>query len=94
MFITGPDVIKTVTHEEVTMEQLGGAHTHATTSGVSACRTFPSEADELACIDRASASCSPTCRSNNTENPPRRDEHRTRWTARMRRSTPSCRTIR
>src|SRR6185312_11635433 len=28
MFITGPDVIKTVTHEEVTKEQLGGAHSH------------------------------------------------------------------
>jgi len=33
MFITGPDVIKTVTGEEVTMEELGGAHTHMTTSG-------------------------------------------------------------
>jgi acetyl-CoA carboxylase carboxyltransferase component len=34
MFITGPDVIKTVTGEDVTMESLGGAHTHATVSGV------------------------------------------------------------
>ncbi|MEW6057405.1 MAG: acyl-CoA carboxylase subunit beta [Bdellovibrionota bacterium] len=34
MFVTGPDVIKTVTHEEVTKEALGGAHTHATRSGV------------------------------------------------------------
>jgi propionyl-CoA carboxylase beta chain len=34
MFITGPDVIRTVTHEEVTKEQLGGATTHNTTSGV------------------------------------------------------------
>src|SRR5437867_6975259 len=34
MFITGPDVIKTVTHEEVTKDQLGGAHTHNETSGV------------------------------------------------------------
>jgi len=34
MFITGPDVIKTVTHEDVTKEQLGGALTHNTTSGV------------------------------------------------------------
>ncbi|MGB3563239.1 MAG: acyl-CoA carboxylase subunit beta [Thermoanaerobaculia bacterium] len=34
MFVTGPDVIKTVTHEEVTKEELGGAHTHATKSGV------------------------------------------------------------
>ncbi|MEN9578484.1 MAG: hypothetical protein RJA70_1493 [Pseudomonadota bacterium] len=34
MFITGPDVISTVTHEQVTKEQLGGALTHAETSGV------------------------------------------------------------
>jgi len=34
MFITGPEVIKTVTHEEVTKEELGGAHTHNTKSGV------------------------------------------------------------
>ncbi|MHB1921954.1 MAG: acyl-CoA carboxylase subunit beta [Chitinophagaceae bacterium] len=34
MFVTGPHVIKTVTHEEVTAEELGGAHTHATRSGV------------------------------------------------------------
>ena len=34
MFITGPDVIKTVTGETVTMEALGGAATHAQTSGV------------------------------------------------------------
>jgi len=47
MFITGPDVIKAVTHEEVSKEQLGGAHTHAERSGVShfACR------DERACIE-------------------------------------------
>lgn len=34
MFVTGPDVVKTVTHEEVTKEELGGAVTHATKSGV------------------------------------------------------------
>src|SRR5437588_8156345 len=34
MFVTGPEVIKTVTHEEVTMEELGGALTHAAKSGV------------------------------------------------------------
>ncbi len=34
MFVTGPDVIKTVTHEEVTKEQLGGPMTHNATSGV------------------------------------------------------------
>ncbi len=43
MFITGPDVIKTVTGEEVTMEELGGAMTHAGKSGVSA---FVGEDDE------------------------------------------------
>ena len=35
MFVTGPDVIRTVTHEEVTKEELGGATTHGTKSGVS-----------------------------------------------------------
>ena len=34
MFVTGPNVVKTVTHEDVTMEELGGADTHAGTSGV------------------------------------------------------------
>ena len=34
MFVTGPEVVKTVTHEEVTHEELGGADTHATVSGV------------------------------------------------------------
>jgi propionyl-CoA carboxylase beta chain len=34
MFVTGPDVVKTVTHEDVTFEQLGGADVHASTSGV------------------------------------------------------------
>jgi len=34
MFVTGPDVVKTVTHEEVTLEELGGAATHTTKSGV------------------------------------------------------------
>ncbi|MCX8143753.1 MAG: acyl-CoA carboxylase subunit beta [Bacteroidia bacterium] len=34
MFVTGPNVVKTVTHENVTAEELGGAHTHATKSGV------------------------------------------------------------
>ena len=34
MFVTGPDVVKTVTHEEVSKEELGGAHTHSSKSGV------------------------------------------------------------
>jgi propionyl-CoA carboxylase beta chain len=47
MFVTGPDVIRSVTHEEVTFEQLGGADTHARTSGV-AHFAVPSEE---ACLD-------------------------------------------
>ena len=47
MFITGPDVVKTVTGEDVTLEQLGGAISHATKSGVA---TFVS-ADERSCLD-------------------------------------------
>ncbi|UCH72722.1 MAG: acyl-CoA carboxylase subunit beta [Rhodospirillales bacterium] len=35
MFVTGPDVVKTVTHEEVSHEELGGAETHSTVSGIS-----------------------------------------------------------
>lgn len=46
MFITGPDVIKTVTNEEVTFEELGGADTHATKSGVNHF-SFDSEAQCL-----------------------------------------------
>ena len=38
MFITGPDVVKTVTGEEVTLEELGGAMSHATKSGVASVR--------------------------------------------------------
>ena len=34
MFVTGPEVVRTVTHEEVTAEELGGAITHTTRSGV------------------------------------------------------------
>ncbi len=45
MFVTGPDVIKTVTHEDVTMEDLGGAMTHNKKSGVA---HFTAEDDEQA----------------------------------------------
>ena len=43
MFVTGPNVVKTVTHEDVSMEELGGADTHAATSGVAhfACDSEP-----------------------------------------------------
>src|SRR5499433_4506008 len=49
MFITGPDVVKTVTGEEVTFEELGGASTHASKSGVA---QFIS-ADEKSCLEDA-----------------------------------------
>jgi propionyl-CoA carboxylase beta chain len=47
MFVTGPNVVKTVTHENVTAEELGGASAHATKSGV----THFTYANELACIE-------------------------------------------
>ncbi len=46
MFVTGPNVVKTVTHEEVSSEELGGAFTHSTKSGV----THFSCANEIECI--------------------------------------------
>lgn len=46
MFVTGPDVVKTVTHEEVTHEELGGAMTHSSKSGVSD-KAFENDAEAL-----------------------------------------------
>ena len=46
MFVTGPDVVKTVTHEEVSQEELGGATTHTTKSGV-ADLAFENDVDAL-----------------------------------------------
>ncbi len=46
MFVTGPDVVKTVTHEEVTHQELGGAVTHTTRSGV-ADRAFENDVETL-----------------------------------------------
>ena len=67
MFVTGPDVIKTVTHEEVTKQELGGAMTHNATSGV-AHFVSRDDADCLAMI-RELMSFLP---SNNLEDAPRR----------------------
>ncbi|NIO15762.1 MAG: methylmalonyl-CoA carboxyltransferase [Deltaproteobacteria bacterium] len=66
MFVTGPDVIKTVTHEEVTKEKLGGAMTHNEVSGVA---HFAAE-DEKECLFmiRELLSFIP---QNNMEDPPR-----------------------
>ncbi len=66
MFVTGPEVIKTVTHEEVTKQELGGAMTHNATSGV-AHFVARDDAECLAMI-RELLSFLP---SNNLEDPPR-----------------------
>jgi propionyl-CoA carboxylase beta chain len=67
MFVTGPDVIKTVTHEEVTKDQLGGASTHNETSGVAHFQAH----DDAECLSliRELFGFLP---SNNLEDPPRR----------------------
>jgi propionyl-CoA carboxylase beta chain len=67
MFITGPDVIKTVTGEDVTFEELGGAQAHGTKSGVAHYQAT----DEQDCIDFARDLLS-YLPSNNLEDPPRR----------------------
>ncbi len=51
MFVTGPNVVKTVTHEEISSEELGGASTHSTKSGV----THFSCANEIECINNIKA---------------------------------------
>ncbi|MDQ6718857.1 MAG: acyl-CoA carboxylase subunit beta [Gemmatimonadota bacterium] len=66
MFVTGPNVVKTVTHEDVTMEDLGGADTHAATSGVAhfACDSEPACIQQIRDLFRFIP-------SNNLESPPR-----------------------
>src|SRR5438552_329242 len=66
MFVTGPNVLKTVTHEDVTFEQLGGSMVHNSKSGV-AHFSCPSEPDCIRLI-RQLMSFIP---SNNLEDPPR-----------------------
>jgi propionyl-CoA carboxylase beta chain len=51
MFVTGPKVVKTVTHEEVTADELGGAHAHSVKSGV----THFAEENELECLQKVKA---------------------------------------
>src|SRR5262245_47338600 len=66
MFVTGPDVVKTVTHEEVSKEELGGAMTHNATSGVA---HFAVDDDrECLALVRDLLSFMP---SNNLDDPPR-----------------------
>ena len=68
MFVTGPEVVRTVTHEDIDMESLGGARTHASTSGV-AHFAHDSEPETLAAV-RELFRYIP---QNNTEPAPRRD---------------------
>jgi propionyl-CoA carboxylase beta chain len=68
MFVTGPDVIKTVTHEEVTKEELGGAMTHNAKSGVA---HFAVD-DDRECI-RLIRELLGYLPSNNLDDPPRRE---------------------
>lgn len=65
MFVTGPDVIKTVTHEEVSKEDLGGASTHNTKSGVA--HFNGNDEDQTLMMIRELLSFLP---SNNLEDPP------------------------
>jgi propionyl-CoA carboxylase beta chain len=65
MFITGPDVIKAVTNEDVSFDELGGAHTHATMSGVS---HYTCE-NEIDCFQKIRKLIS-YIPLNNMENPP------------------------
>jgi propionyl-CoA carboxylase beta chain len=65
MFVTGPEVVKTVTHEDVTFETLGGAMTHSTTSGVA---HFAADSEEqCVALARKLFSYIP---QNNLEDPP------------------------
>src|SRR6202021_1902735 len=67
MFVAGPDVIRTVTHEEVTKEKLGGATTHNEVSGVA--HFMAHDDQECVAMVRELLSFLP---SNNLEDPPRR----------------------
>jgi propionyl-CoA carboxylase beta chain len=66
MFVTGPNVVKTVTHEEVTAEELGGAVTHASKSGVA---HFAAE-NEVDCLQKIRTLLG-FIPSNNVDDPPR-----------------------
>jgi len=65
MFVTGPEVVKTVTHEEVSFEELGGADTHASTSGV--CHYVAESEGDCLYMIRLLLSYIP---QNNLEDPP------------------------
>ncbi len=64
MFVTGPNVVKTVTNEEVSSEELGGASTHSTKSGV----THLTAANDIVCLEKIKQLIS-YLPQNNTEKP-------------------------
>src|SRR6187431_1424942 len=66
MFVTGPNVVKTVTNEEVSAEDLGGAHSHSTKSGV----THLTAANDMECISQIKELLS-YLPQNNLDEPPR-----------------------
>jgi propionyl-CoA carboxylase beta chain len=65
LYVTGPKVVKTVTHEEVSHQELGGAHVHGTKSGVA----HFVEANDIACLERVRELLS-YLPSNNRSEPP------------------------
>ena len=86
MFVTGPDVIKTVTHEDVTKEALGGAMTHNEKSGVA---HFAVEDD--ARVPRADPRAAVVHAGQQPRRCAAQGQRRCRWIARTRRSTSWCR---
>jgi propionyl-CoA carboxylase beta chain len=88
MFVTGPEVVKTVTNEVVTAEELGGAITHTTKSGV-ADKAFENDMEAMRQLRRFLGFVP----SNNREKP-RCCRPKTPGTAPNRRSTTSCRRTR
>ncbi|MEZ5227036.1 MAG: carboxyl transferase domain-containing protein [Acidimicrobiales bacterium] len=72
MFITGPDVVKTVTGEEVTLEELGGAGSHSSKSGVA---NFVAN-DESRCSTTFATRCRSCRRTTSRASGPGRDDRR------------------
>lgn len=73
LFVTGPDVVKTVTHEEVTQEELGGAKTHTVKSGVA----HRAADNDIAAL-RDMRTLFDFLPLSNEQDPPRRDSDDTR----------------
>jgi propionyl-CoA carboxylase beta chain len=80
MFVTGPDVVKTVTNEVVTKEELGGAKMHSTISGVSH-RAFMNDIDAISSTRRLLTYLPSSCTA--------RRPHKV-WTETDRQSQPAC----